>query len=372
MGIYNGSVTLVIYTMKPKELLNLLWENGVELKDIKYIDSTTMTITIKNKDKKIFKVIIDQGIDEFEEVRSDVFSEKISNVKKRIAFLLGAFVFCFLIYYYSTYIWTIEINDLKNTSPFEIREILKAKGIEIGVSKKKINFNEIEEEIVSENKNIAWVNLKAVGSKLIVEAAERAQPPEIKENKEYKDILASKDGEIVRIYTTGGTASVKPGDMVRKGQILISANEGKEGNVYDVEPKGVVIAKTFYEEFKRVEFKELKKERTGKFISDVYIKIGSKKIYVKNSVNKFDKYDKIEEGNFFIHKDTFYELEEKSVKIDEKEVIDKTINELTEKINLELNKNIKVLDRIVDKNYINDSCVVRVLTVCEENISISD
>lgn len=372
MELYNRTITLEIYTMKPKELLNLLWENGVELKDIKYIDSISMRITIKNKDKKIFKTIIDQGLAEFKEVRLDVFSEKMSNVKKRIAFLFGAFLFCFLIYYYSTYIWTLEIKELKNTSPFEIREILKAKGIEIGVNKKKFNFNEIEEEIVSENKNISWINLKTVGSKLIVEVAERAQPPEIKENTEYKDIVATKDGEIVRIYTTGGTAGVKPGDMVRQGQILISSKEGKEGNVYDVNPKGVVIAKTFYEEFKRVEFKELKKERTGKFISDVYIKIGNKKIYVKNSVNKFVKYDKIEENNFFIHKDTFYELEEKLVEIDEKKVIDNTINELTEKINLELNKDIKVLDRIVDKNYVNDSCVVRVLLVCEENISISD
>ncbi len=53
------------------------------------------------------------------------------------------------------------------------------------------------------------------------------------------------DGEIKRIYTTSGTAVVKEGDVVKKGDILIIPQQGIEGGEYEVDAEGEVTAILF-------------------------------------------------------------------------------------------------------------------------------
>ena len=45
-------------------------------------------------------------------------------------------IFLCIIYYLSTYIWSIEIDVQKNISPFEIRKQLNEIGIKPGIDKR--------------------------------------------------------------------------------------------------------------------------------------------------------------------------------------------------------------------------------------------
>ena len=66
-----------------------------------------------------------------------------------------------------------------------------------------------------------WVKARIEGSKLKVSAVERQSPPSIISEDSPCNLVAKRDGEVIRVYTTAGTSVVKKGDMIRKGQILV-------------------------------------------------------------------------------------------------------------------------------------------------------
>lgn len=367
--IYKGTVKIEVMYTSIHKLLNYLWKKNIHVLNIRYINVKTVQFTIYIKDYNKFVKSISKLGGNYTVLEKDIISYFIMKLKNRVSLVLGIVLFVSMIYVYSTHIWNIEIKTMKYLSPFEIRQLLKEENVDIGVAKKNIKYDQLEESLMGKNENIAWVSIETVGSKLKVEIAEKIVPPDITKEEENNDIIATKDGQIIRIYSTSGTAAVKSGDIVRKGQTLVTAIQGKEGSTYSVPAKGVVYAKTYYEEVKKVNFKEKIQERTGNKIENIYFTIGDKKIYLKKSVNKFDKYDRIENKGLNFTKETFYELKDVEKDLNEDEEISKAENELVNKINLNLSKDVKIIDKIMEKTPTTNGCEIRVVLTCEENIS---
>lgn len=368
-NIYKGTIKFEVMTMSINKFINYLWNKNITIINLTYINANTINLTIYISDYEKFLKAFEKIDGRYTIIARDSISYMFMKIKRRWSFILGSILFIFLIYIYSTHIWNIDIKTMKYLSPFEVRQLLKGENIDIGTRKKSIKYDIIEESLMEKNKNIAWISIETIGSKLKVEIAEKVIPPEFKSEEENNDIVATKDGEIIRIYTSAGTADVKPGDIVKKGQTLIKSIQGKEGSTYSVPAKGVVYAKTYYEESKKVNFKEVKQERTGNKVENIYFTIGDKKIYLKKSINNFDKYDRIENKGLNFTKETFYELKDVEIKLNEEEEIDKAETELVNMINLDLSKDMKVIDKIVEKNPMSNGCEIRVVIICEENIS---
>lgn len=367
--IYKGTVKIEVMSTSVNKLINYLWKKNIQILKLRYINIKTVQFTIYIKDFDKFLKAMKKIGGSYTVLEKDIISYFLVKIKNRASLLVGLIIFILMIYVYSTHIWRIDIKTTKYISPFEIRQLLKDEKIDIGVGKKNFDYDALEEKLMEKNKNIAWVSIETVGSKLNVDVIEKIIPPEFSKEEENNDIVATKDGQILRIYTTSGTACVKPGDIVRKGQTLIQSIQGKEGSTYAVPAKGVVNAKTYYEEVKRVNFKEVTQERTGKKVEDIYFTVGGKKIYLKKSVNKFDKYDRIENKGLNFTKETIYELKDVEKNLNEEDEINKAENELVNRINLNISKDVKVIDKIVEKNPIDGGCEVRVVLTCEENIS---
>ena len=267
------------------------------------------------------------------------------------------------------FVWSIDIKTEKNISPFEIRNLLYKEGIKEGTFKRKINYEDLEEKLKEDHPKISWVSVRPYGSKLLIDIREKQLPPSLIKDDTKKDLIAKKDGIISRVYTANGTALVKAGDVVKCGDPLISYIEGDETHSYEVVPKGVVMAKTFYEDKIVVPYKEKNRDRTGKYISNKYIIIAGNKICVKKAENKFEKYDKIEEnyGPFVIEK--YYEVIENEIDLDKESVIKKAEGELLEKIKSNISVNSSIMDKKIDKEEKGDCCEIRMIIQCEEDIS---
>lgn len=367
--VYKGTVKVEVMYTSINKLINYLWKKNINVFNLRYINVKTVQFTVYIKDYKKLSKEINKIGGTCTILEKDNISYLLMKIKNRGTLVAGLLIFIFMIYFYSTHVWNIDIKTMKYISPFEIRQLLKEEKIDIGISKDKIKFDQLEERLMEKNKNIAWVSIETIGSKLNVEVAEKIVPPEFSKEENTDDVVATKDGEILRIYTTSGTASVKPKQIVRKGQILIASIQGKEGSTYPVPAKGVVYAKTYYEEFKRVNYKEFTQERTGNKVENIYLTIGNTKIYLKKSINKFDKYDRIENKGLNFIKETFYELKDVEKDLNQEEEINKAENEMVNKINLNLSKNVKILDKIVEKDPIENGCQLRVVITCEEDIS---
>jgi similar to stage IV sporulation protein len=229
---------------------------------------------------------------------------------------------------------------------------------------------QLQDKMIKSNENIMWIKARIEGTKLMISIAERVSPPEIVSDDTPCNLLAKRDGQVVRVYTMAGTAVVKPGDIVKSGQLIVKGEQGKEGSVYAVHAQGDVIAKTFYEEIREVPVVETERQRTGNKDENIYVEIAGKKIYLRKSLNRFDNYDKIVNNKLFIKTESLYEVKEITLNLDTKKVIDDTVAEIYSKITVNLDKSVKIVDKIIESEPQGDKYRVRVAVIGEENIAI--
>lgn len=366
MKKYNKGVLLVeVETLKSEKLLNYLWKKDIKLRRIKRNSLTNYTMEIEFKDYNTLLEGVKKVDGKVKVLNRDGIMFTILKLKRRRSLIITLVIFIGVIYYLSSFIWSIDVVTENYIPPFEIREMLKKYGIEKGVNKNSFDVYRLQERIIDDNDEVMWVKARVEGCKLKVEIVERQAPPKIKEPEVTGNVIASKNGEVQRIFSKSGTVLVERGQVVKEGDVLIKGEQGKEGKEYITNAEGAVIAKTFYEVKKEVPKLNIEKKRTGKIAKSYYIDIKGKRIYLKNALNTFEKYDKIEDNKGIIKTEIYHEVleEEKATNIDD------IVEEMKRSILLNLNKSVNVLDVKKDIKEQGDKVLIEVVIIAEEDIS---
>lgn len=368
-GVFeSGKVVVEINILKPERLLNILWNENIHIINVKRIDVATIHITIDYNDYENVVQIVKKLNGKFKIVGSKGILFFVGKLKSKFFLTIGGGIFVILLLYFSTFVWSIEITTKQNVSPYEIRQQLYSLGIKPGISKKDIDFKEIERKLENINSDILWLRARVEGSTLKIAIEEKVNPPEIKEEK-YGNLVAKMDGEVSRVYAFSGRATVHSGEYVRAGDVVIEGINGKEEEPYEVVPDGVVMANTFYEKSMIATVNGTELKRSGEKDSDIYLTFFGKKIYIKKAIKDFKDYDKIEESGKIITNVDYYEKKEFPIELTEEEIINNSVKELEESLYNDLTREAKIVDRIVTtkKNSENDT-LINVVFIVEQNI----
>ena len=213
-----------------------------------------------------------------------------------------------------------------------------------------------------ERDDIAWIGIEIKGTNAIIKIVESIPKPNIIDDEEFCNIVATKDAIIKKISAQNGTPVVKEGEIVKKGTVLIAGwLEGKYTGTRYVHATGSVQGKVWYTQKERIYFKQQKKEQTGNVENKYSLNINNFKINFNKGVSKFKNYDTIETNKKVKLFSNFY-LPIELIKITNTEVnitdITYTLEEAKnigiEKAKQELNNKIENLDNILSIQ-INDS-----------------
>ena len=279
--------------------------------------------------------------------------------KRKMFFILLLFVLVVLLIS-SNYIWNIEVIGDNAIDKNEIIKELKNKGLSVGMAKNKIDVKSVINDLRMKRKDIAWIGIDIKGTNAIVEIVETEKKPEIVKSDEYCNIISEKSGVITKINVSNGTAKVKVGDIVKKGDILVEGKlEGKYTDPIYVHATAEIEIKTWYSIRKNFEYTQVIEQRTGKTETKYSIKINNLQINLYKVLSKFENYDTINENkklslfsNFYlpieIVKIENYEKENKTVEYSKDELKKKSINELEEELNKQINDEEKILDKYVN------------------------
>ena len=182
--------------------------------------------------------------------------------------------------------------------------------------------------------------------------------------------MASRAGEVKRIFIEAGSANVSVGDIVNEGDILINGIQGKEGVEFETPAKGTVIANTFYEKEMEVQISGKKLIRGEGKLKDIYLNLFGKKIYLKKAINKFKYYDKIESNKGVINTITYFERKEEEINIDKEVAIQEAAKKLEESLTKEITNDGKIIERKIETEKVdNERIMVKVNFVVEQNIA---
>ena len=367
-----GKIIIEAQSVNTERFLNLLWKNKVDIKRVRRVNVATILMYVKLNDYNTILEVADKTNTKISIVGRSGMEFYWMKLKNRMFLIVGLAAFGALIYLLSTFIWGVYIVTERNLSPYEVRQELLAMGIKAGISKSDINVSELEDKLQKVNDNIAWVRVRIDGSRLNINVAERVAPPKSVIETDPCNLVAKRDGQVKSMYTTAGTIVVKKNEIVKKGQVLVKGEQGKEGLTYPVHSDGKVMATTYYDAAKQIQVKGTKRERTGKRIENIYIELNGKKVYLKNNLKLYANYDKIEEKNGFLKKEIYYEVKEKAFTKDVQKTINDVSSEMYSRIVVQLDKSVKIVDKkfeaIPDGDYYN----IRVMVLAEENIAIKE
>lgn len=288
----------------------------------------------------------------------------INKYRKRKIFLISLIIIILALYISSNFVWNIEIHIEENAQLENLEQDIKDAGLEIGMTKNKINTQEIVNNIRLKRNDVSWIGISLKGTNAIVKVVKAKEAPEIIDEKDYCNIVAKKSGTITQIIAQNGTAQVKVGDQVQEGQILIQGTmEGKYTGIRYVHSLGEVKAIVQHIKTEQFPLKEEQKIKTGNKENKYGIKFNNFQINFYKTLSKFKIYDTIEEEKKFkifsnlylpisVIKLTNEELENFSKEYTIEEVTEKGTKQLEEKIENEIEEKENILRKKCNSNRI--------------------
>lgn len=282
----------------------------------------------------------------------------LNRYRKRKIFAIFLIVILCAICISSKYVWNIEILVEDNLTVDNIAEDLEKAGITKGILKSKINTEQVINELRLKRDDIAWLGIDIEGTNVIINIVKADNSPEIINNSDYCNIIASKSGIITKITAQNGTALVHTGDTVQKGDVLIAGYmEGKYTDIRYVHSLGEIEAKVWYEKTKEVKFKEDRYEETGEKETKYEIGFNNCKIKLYKNLSKFELYEtNCEEKNLKIFRDFYLPISVTKItnKEQTKENMTYTLEEATnigvEDLSNQIENEIQDKEKIIGKN----------------------
>lgn len=158
-----------------------------------------------------------------------------------IGFFLGFIIFLFL----TSVVWSIEISGNEAVSEYEIIQVLNENNVKQGSFTENIDCKAVELELREKIEGVLVATVNIFGCKIFVDITEGIAAPEIIDEKQYTNLIASKDGEIVRFDVFEGDGELSVGMPVVKGDLLVSGVETlKDNTIRYVHAKALVLART--------------------------------------------------------------------------------------------------------------------------------
>jgi similar to stage IV sporulation protein len=134
--------------------------------------------------------------------------------------VIGALCFCVLTYFLSDVVFALEFSGSGSIYKNQVMEFLEQNGVEKYSLFSKIDLKTLEDAVLASNDRLSFVGMERRGNRLEVElvlSSDKVQTLDGNVHALYSDV--SGIIESVKVYR--GTAVVKVGDNVNKGDLLV-------------------------------------------------------------------------------------------------------------------------------------------------------
>ena len=142
--------------------------------------------------------------------------------KKRAGLFIGALCAFIMILLSDNYIWDIRLSGNEAVTYTAVKDALFESGLRVGSKIKELDVDAIETRVLLTCKDISWITINIQGTYANVQIREAGVKPDESESVLPSNLIALYDGQIEYLEIFSGNAVVKSGDVVRKGDVLVS------------------------------------------------------------------------------------------------------------------------------------------------------
>ncbi len=221
-----------------ERMLNLFAINKINVWNISKTEDKIYVSIKVNDFKKVRKIRRKTGI------KASVITRHglpfvLAQYHLRYGFFVGMVLYFAILYFLSLFVWQISVVGNYNVATDSILAVCEELGLKKGAFKKNINSHNLRDKLLLNCDSLAWASINIEGSTITVNVSE------IKNSgmeSSFCNIVSDYNGVIKNILVQKGTAAVKNGDAVQKGDLLISGVVEMAGQSHFTNASGVVSA----------------------------------------------------------------------------------------------------------------------------------
>jgi similar to stage IV sporulation protein len=260
-----GYVSFIVDGGNPEKFLNLTARAGITLWNLKREGTALSGSTLASNYKKLLPEAEKAGV-HIRVTKRRGLPVIIHKHSRRFGFIAGVALFFAILWYFSGFIWTVDISGNNVVATNEITYTLSDLGLRPGVRVDEVNLKNVEQRALILLPDLSWMHINLSGGTAQVAVGERTFRPEIVPDNRPCNVKASQTGQIISIQVYQGTTTLKAGETVLKGGLLASGivQETKTGVTRYVHARANVIARTKHEISVTVPYHTTQKVATGK------------------------------------------------------------------------------------------------------------
>lgn len=279
-----GAVRVKLRGFSPERFFNLCSQGGVEIWGVSCKGGEYEFFTTVKGFFSCAPFVRKSGVrlTILEKTGLPFFLYKNRSRKLWAAGFLGFFLILFLL---SLFIWDIELQGNFHHSDSELLHFLQREGIACGILKRNIDCEKLEGELRSTYSDVTWVSARVEGTRLYVHIKENDVVLTVPERDDTPcDLVADADGTIVSMVVRSGIPAVKPGDEVKKGQVLVSGripitdDSGQVVTEHQVKADADIVGRRKRREETEISFWHEKKTMTGRKRKGIFFRAFGKTI----------------------------------------------------------------------------------------------
>ncbi|MBQ2284291.1 MAG: sporulation protein YqfD [Clostridia bacterium] len=295
-----GYVSIKISGLFPERFINLCAKNKIPLNNIKRKTKNEITADLSVSNfKKLRKITKTTGckVHITQKYGLRFFMHRF---KKRKAFVLGIAAFFIILWSLTKFVWIIDITGNENVEDNSILEYAKNGGLKTGMLTALVDSQKIKSYIMTNMEELSYVSVTKYGTTVYIDVREREEKREHFDKYTFSNIVADQSGVVESVLVQSGTAAVKKGDVVYKGQLLVSgATDNKYLGIKYSNSDAVIKARVWHEKTVNIPYYTEEKVPTGNTKAKRKLKIlnFSLNLFTKNKI-LFEKYDILSYTNY--------------------------------------------------------------------------
>ncbi|WP_419010859.1 sporulation protein YqfD [Dysosmobacter sp.] len=220
-----GQVWLRVTCPYPERVLNLCSARKLAFWDLEWEGAETFTCRMSRRDHRILSRAAEKLDCTIEIVRREGAPYTLAKLRHRQALAVGIAACGTAVLIGSFFVWDIQIAGNETVPREVILRSLEKNGVHRGCFGFALNGEDIRNHVLLEIPELSWVAVNVSGCRANVEVRERRTAPKPLDRKIPCNLVARRDGLVLRVQALGGVPQVLQGMSVTRGQLLISGVE---------------------------------------------------------------------------------------------------------------------------------------------------
>lgn len=220
--IITGLVRVQVDTAEPAQLLSSLNRSGIQLFDIGYINEFAVEFTINVKDLSRAVSIVEKRGERIDEQGRSGLLLAVTQVLNRPVIIAGVLFLLFLSAFLPSRILFIQVKGNHTVPDRIIIEHAAQAGIHFGALRSAVRSEKLKNTLLEGIPELQWAGINTQGCVAVIMVTERDPESDETEEAPVSHVIAERDGIIHSITVSQGTPLCQVGQVVEKGQVLVS------------------------------------------------------------------------------------------------------------------------------------------------------